>query len=61
MASVCEFIRFHAILELLRRPQAYHDSATHNIIDGTGGLDGSIFYELDRAEVGNAWTSLSVG
>lgn len=25
--------------------------ATHNITDGTGGLDASIFYELDRAEV----------
>ncbi|KIM38450.1 hypothetical protein M413DRAFT_241815 [Hebeloma cylindrosporum] len=29
---------------------AYHDAATHNITDGTGGLDGSIFFELDRAE-----------
>jgi hypothetical protein len=25
--------------------------ATHNITDGTGGLDASIFYELDRPEV----------
>lgn len=25
--------------------------ATHNIEDGTGGLDGSIVYEQDRAEV----------
>jgi len=25
--------------------------ATHNVDDGTGGLDGSIVYELDRAEV----------
>ncbi|KAF8193457.1 heme peroxidase [Pholiota molesta] len=33
---------------------AYHDMATHNITDGTGGLDASIFYELDRPEnVGN--------
>jgi len=31
--------------------QAYHDVATHNITDGTGGLDGSIFFELNRAEV----------
>ncbi|TFK76256.1 heme peroxidase [Pluteus cervinus] len=29
---------------------AYHDVATHNISDGTGGLDGSLAYELDRAE-----------
>ncbi|KAF9486235.1 heme peroxidase [Pholiota conissans] len=33
---------------------AYHDMATHNIDDGTGGLDASLYYELDRAEnVGN--------
>ena len=25
--------------------------ATHNVDDGTGGLDGSIVYELGRAEV----------
>jgi hypothetical protein len=25
--------------------------STHNITDGTGGLDASIFYELDRPEV----------
>jgi hypothetical protein len=25
--------------------------ATHNIEDGTGGLDASLYYELDRAEV----------
>ncbi|KAF9470970.1 heme peroxidase [Pholiota conissans] len=29
---------------------AYHDAATHNITDGTGGLDASIYYELDRPE-----------
>ncbi|KAJ6486907.1 L-ascorbate oxidase [Mycena sanguinolenta] len=28
----------------------YHDVATHNITDGTGGLDGSIFFETDRVE-----------
>ncbi|KAJ8079831.1 hypothetical protein PM082_016655 [Marasmius tenuissimus] len=28
----------------------FHDMATHNIDDGTGGLDGSILYELDRPE-----------
>ena len=33
------------------RTQAYHDMATHNIADGTGGLDGSIQFEEDRAEV----------
>lgn len=26
--------------------------ATHNVDDGTGGLDASIVYELDRARVG---------
>ncbi|CAA7271852.1 unnamed protein product [Cyclocybe aegerita] len=29
---------------------AFHDMATHNIDDGTGGLDGSIVYELGRPE-----------
>ncbi|KAF7300623.1 Peroxidase [Mycena chlorophos] len=28
----------------------YHDTSTHNITDGTGGLDGSLFFELDRVE-----------
>ncbi|KAJ6571779.1 heme peroxidase [Mycena capillaripes] len=28
----------------------YHDVATHNISDGTGGLDGSIFFETGRQE-----------
>ncbi|KDR73635.1 hypothetical protein GALMADRAFT_251405 [Galerina marginata CBS 339.88] len=29
---------------------AFHDMATHNVDNGMGGLDGSIAYELDRAE-----------
>ncbi|KAH0583581.1 Putative L-ascorbate peroxidase 6 [Termitomyces sp. J132] len=29
---------------------AFHDMATHDASNGTGGLDGSIAYELDRAE-----------
>jgi hypothetical protein len=29
----------------------YHDMSTHNVDEGTGGLDGSIVFELDRAEV----------
>ncbi|KAL0057382.1 hypothetical protein AAF712_015978 [Marasmius tenuissimus] len=29
---------------------AYHDMSTHNVDDGTGGLDASIRFELDRAE-----------
>ncbi|KAL0571283.1 hypothetical protein V5O48_010674, partial [Marasmius crinis-equi] len=29
---------------------AFHDMATHNVDDGTGGLDGSILFELDRPE-----------
>ncbi|KAF8643780.1 hypothetical protein AX16_008799 [Volvariella volvacea WC 439] len=28
----------------------YHDVSTHNIEDGTGGLDASVAYELDREE-----------
>jgi hypothetical protein len=31
--------------------QAFHDMATHNVEDRTGGLDGSIVYELERPEV----------
>jgi hypothetical protein len=31
--------------------QAYHDMATHDATTGTGGLDGSIVFELDRPEV----------
>ncbi|KAG7087894.1 hypothetical protein E1B28_011941 [Marasmius oreades] len=30
---------------------AFHDMATHNVDDGTGGLDGSIIYKFDRPEV----------
>ena len=37
--------------------QAYHDMATYNVTDGTGGLDGSIQYEQDRAEVGSLRSS----
>lgn len=29
---------------------AFHDMATHNVNNGTGGLDGSLVYELDRPE-----------
>jgi hypothetical protein len=29
---------------------AYHDMATHNIEDGTGGIDSSIGWETDRSE-----------
>ncbi|KAF5376350.1 hypothetical protein D9757_008645 [Collybiopsis confluens] len=29
---------------------AYYDMATHNVDDGTGGLDGSIQFELDRPQ-----------
>ncbi|KAI0718229.1 heme peroxidase [Cerioporus squamosus] len=37
---------------------AYHDMATYNVSDGTGGLDASIQYELDRAEnVGNGFNN----
>jgi hypothetical protein len=30
-------------------PQAYHDMTTHNVEDGTGGLDGSIRFIEDTA------------
>ncbi|KDR77718.1 hypothetical protein GALMADRAFT_95393 [Galerina marginata CBS 339.88] len=40
---------------------AYHDMATHNATDGTGGLDGSIFYELDRPENVGAGNVNTVG
>ncbi|KAJ8092122.1 hypothetical protein PM082_021654 [Marasmius tenuissimus] len=29
---------------------AYHDMSTHNVDDGTGGLDASIVFELDRPQ-----------
>ncbi|KAF8891279.1 heme peroxidase [Infundibulicybe gibba] len=32
---------------------AFHDMSTHNVNDGTGGLDSSIAYELGRPEVFN--------
>jgi hypothetical protein len=56
VASFCERVFAHDIymgLELIASwgVEAYHDMATHNITDGTGGLDASIFYELDRPEV----------
>ena len=37
--------------ELTVFAQAYHDMATHNIEDETGGLDASIQFEQDRPEV----------
>lgn len=33
---------------------------THNVDDGTGGLDASIFFELDRAEVSIVRTIVSL-
>ncbi|KAF9880196.1 WSC domain-containing protein [Colletotrichum karsti] len=37
---------------------AFHDMATHDAAAGTGGLDGSIFFELDRAEnIGEAFNN----
>ncbi|KAJ7645825.1 heme peroxidase [Mycena rosella] len=36
---------------------AYHDSATHDIADGSGGLDASIRFELDRQQnIGSGMT-----
>ncbi len=35
---------------------AYHDMSTHDVSAGTGGLDASIMFELDRAEnIGTAF------
>lgn len=37
---------------------AYHDMATHDAAAGTGGLDASIMFELDRAEnIGTAFNT----
>jgi hypothetical protein len=41
--------------------QAYHDVSTHDANAGTGGMDGSIRFELDRAEVGFCLPSSLVG
>ncbi|KAF9267187.1 heme peroxidase [Marasmius fiardii PR-910] len=38
---------------------AFHDFSTHNVDDGTGGMDASIIYELDRAE--NIGMNRSIG
>ncbi|KAI3616093.1 l-ascorbate oxidase [Moniliophthora roreri] len=40
---------------------AFHDSATHNVEDGTGGADASIIYELDRAENVGVGMNRSIG
>ena len=48
---VSAFLLLDVELNLCIIRKAYHDVATHNIEDGTGGMDASIFYELDRAEV----------
>jgi hypothetical protein len=39
------------MLPLITEGQAFHDIATYNNDNGTGGLDGSIVYELGREEV----------
>ncbi|KAF8144293.1 heme peroxidase [Mycena galopus ATCC 62051] len=38
---------------LKRQSQAYHDMATHNITDGTGGLDASIRFAEEQARAEN--------
>jgi len=35
----------------IQKEKGFHDMATYNILNGTGGLDGSLVYELDREEV----------
>ena len=42
------------IMNSPRSFQAYHDMAPHNKEDGSGGLDASIQFEQDRAEVRHA-------
>lgn len=34
----------------------YHDVATHDAVAGTGGLDASIAFEIDREEVSDMLT-----
>ncbi|KAF7362631.1 Peroxidase [Mycena venus] len=38
---------------------AYHDMATHNVADGTGGLDGSIRFSEEQSRSENAGTGFS--
>lgn len=45
------FVPTNYIEYLYSMLQAFHDMATHNADNGTGGLDGSLVYELDRPEV----------
>lgn len=57
-----DLLYFHVMLTIsccLIMGQAYHDMATHNVEDGTGGLDASIRFETDRAEVRKATHRLS--
>jgi hypothetical protein len=58
MASIAaEWLRFVSSTNPAEREiylyvcQAFHDMATHDVDNGTGGLDGSLVYELGRAEV----------
>lgn len=39
--------------------EAYHDMATHDVSDGSGGMDASIRLELDRPEVRSLCTHLT--
>ena len=55
MATIGEFDAMSCeasgkVLRFLSR-KAFHDSATHDAVKGTGGLDASIAFELDREEV----------
>ena len=60
MASVAaEWLRFVCFVNPISKSsftyllswQAFHDMATHDIDSGSGGLDGSLVYELDRSAV----------
>jgi hypothetical protein len=41
--------------------QAYHDAATHNSTDGTGGMDGSIRLPAEQARAEVCWTDATLG
>lgn len=54
MASFCMSLMHHCSTFRTKTFQAFHDMSTHDITDGSGGLDGSMVYELDRPEVSHA-------
>ncbi|KAF7340302.1 hypothetical protein MVEN_01949300 [Mycena venus] len=47
------------VIEEAHLHQAYHDMATHNVVDGTGGLDASIRFPEEQARSENAGDGFS--